>query len=394
MWIGQSVSQSGDSIFAVAIFWLVLTSTGSAFYIGLLSAVIYSSQIIFGVFSGVYIDRLNRRTLLVVANVVQATLTGLVSVLYIKNSLGIASLVPIIFFIFGFAVVIKNCVSALVPAIVTSDDLPASNGLFSLTSSLNSSFNYAIGGLILTVLGVTFSVVYDSLTFVFASIATLTVRKEYGIRHRVSLGLRTKAGFREELGEGLRYVRSTKLLLEITLFGVIVNFLGTGAITLLAPYARVWVHGGAETYGLILGGFSIGGIFASLAFGKVDLRNKVGKVLLLGDTIAGVTIALMGIATSTLVAIPLSFVFGFLIVFSNLPIQVLMQASIPNKLYGRVYAAVATTGTIAQPFSALLAGSLATTIPIGELFLVFGLSVAGSALLAYAFLTSLRRANY
>jgi len=395
MWIGQSVSQSGDAIFAVAIFWVVLTSTGSAFYVGVVSAVIYSSQIVFGTLSGVYIDRLNRRTLLIILNLLQAILTAFVSILYIENALRIEYLLASIFFIFGMAVVIRSSVNALIPTMVSTEDLPASNSLFSLTSSLNSSFNYIIGGLILVVLGAAFSIMYDSLTFVIAGVVASLVRREYGILHKEPPDdLSTKTRFRDEFGEGLRYVKSKKLLLQIALFGVVVNFLGTAAIVLLAPYSRVWLRGGPETYGLILGAFSVGGIFASLAYGKIDLRKRVGKVLLLGVMVAGLAIALMGIATNALVATPLACVFGFSIVFSNLPIQVLMQATIPRKLFGRVFTVITTGGTAIQPFSALIAGSLGTSVSIGLLFVVFGVCVIGASILAYIFLITLRKSEY
>src|SRR5437867_4934650 len=71
LWIGQLVSQFGDYIFNIALLWLVLTSTGTVFDVGLVQAVIWMPLILVGPFAGVFVDRLNRKDVIVASNLFQ-----------------------------------------------------------------------------------------------------------------------------------------------------------------------------------------------------------------------------------------------------------------------------------------------------------------------------------
>src|SRR3989442_1438818 len=72
LWIGQLVSQSGDFIFDVAALWLVLQLTGDTLKVGIAVAFVLLPAVVIGPFAGVYIDRFNRRDIMIAANIFQA----------------------------------------------------------------------------------------------------------------------------------------------------------------------------------------------------------------------------------------------------------------------------------------------------------------------------------
>ncbi len=81
LWTGQFVSQMGDRLAMVAFPWLVYKSTGSTLSTGVVFALYTLPYILFGTLAGVFIDRLNKRTVMVVADVVRAGLVVLVPLL-------------------------------------------------------------------------------------------------------------------------------------------------------------------------------------------------------------------------------------------------------------------------------------------------------------------------
>src|SRR5438445_10948572 len=72
LWIGQLVSQSGDFIFDVAALWLVLLLTGDTLKVGVAVAFVLLPAVLVGPFAGVYIDRFNRRDLIIAGNILHA----------------------------------------------------------------------------------------------------------------------------------------------------------------------------------------------------------------------------------------------------------------------------------------------------------------------------------
>jgi len=381
-------------MFDLAILWLVIVSTGSPFFVGVVSGALYAAQILFGLFAGVYADRFNRRDLLIVINVFEGIIVGFVGFLYASGYLNFSVLLVAVVMIYGLAIVTRTSVNALIPSIVQESELAATNGMFSLTSSFNTFLNFAVGGLVIAAIGVGLPITYDSLTFFFAAFSALFIVRTYGNPARTMSSNRPTRRVGNDLVEGLSYLRSSRFLLQVLLFGSVVNFFGTGAITLLSPYSRLWIGGGPDTYGFLLAAFSIGGILASTIFGKLDLRNYAGKILVTGITAVGLIVVSMGFVRSADWAITFSFLFGFSVVFANLPIQVLLQAKIPREMIGRVYATLTTAVSIAQPLAAISAGIFASEVPIGPVFATFGVGIIAFSTFAFGFLGELRADKY
>src|SRR3989442_6579150 len=112
LWIGQLVSQSGDFIFDVAALWLVLQLTGDTLKVGIAVAFVLLPAVVIGPFAGVYIDRFNRRDIMIAANIFQAGAAIGITVFY---SIGIFnfSVLLILFFVL-------NACAQFVPPPVTA----------------------------------------------------------------------------------------------------------------------------------------------------------------------------------------------------------------------------------------------------------------------------------
>lgn len=416
LWFGQLISVTGDAVFDVALLWLVLTTTGSVFLVGITQAIIYLPSVVVSPFAGVYVDRLNRRSVMLLSNVAQGIIVAIISLLYAANSLSFQVLLVLVFALYSTSRFFLAAMRAIIPRMVENrTHLVAANSLFTLTSSFSQFASYAFGGIVILFLGVALPLTYDGFTFFFAAIMLLFVAKHYGeISRRTDPtfpsvpsttdsndkndeleGGQVKGSFRADFAGGLHYFLSSKLMIELVVLGITANFFLGGSLALLAPYAKLWIHGDASTYGFLLGAFSFG-IFAGAYFvGKLrNVGEYVGTFLFFGVIANGIIIALIGLVTTQFVSIGLFFVLGVLLSVVNVPLQALYQVKIPQEMFGRVYTVIVALLSVAMPVSAAVSGDVASIFSIGEVFTTYGVFSVCASVVAYVAFKELRTTKY
>ena len=398
LWVGQLVSQSGDFIFDVAAIWYVLQLTGDPFKVGIAVATILLPAIFVGPIAGVYLDRFNRRDVMLASNLVQAVVVGMIGVLYSLGSLSFLVLLVMLFILNSGAQFVRPAVTAMIPGITEKEDLSTASSLFSLSASVNQVAGYGIGGIVVLALGVAVPFYYDSLTFLFAAAMLSLITRSLGaIPKGIDPPSSLKSdpvSFSEKFMQGLRFIRSSKFLIQLVLVGLVLNFFGAGIFALLAPYAKNVVSGNAGTYGAILTTYSLGAVMGSILVGKLQLRNYVGKILFAGVIGQGLVIVGMGLTAVLFLALAFSFAVGVLQTMVNVPMTVMVQAKVPGDMLGRVLTSLVALLTIAQPVSSTLAGGLATSISIGGTFQLFGGLIVLACAVGYLFFRDLRDASY
>jgi MFS family permease len=398
LWVSQVVSQSGDAVFDVALLWLVLVTTGSTTLVGITQAAVLLPSVFASPIAGVYADRLNRRNLMIASNVAQGVVTAAVSLLYVTSELNFSLLVLMVLVLYTGTQFFTAANTAIIPRIVSKENLGAANGLFMLSTSANQLASYTAGGIVLATVGAGASITYDSLTFFFAAAMLTLVAKSYG-QTRVGGAVQGKpqqgeSGFWKEFREGLSYVRQTRVFLELIVFGFLVNFFSGGATVLFAPYVKVWIHGGALIYGLTLAASALGMIAGSIAIGKVNFRGYVGKLLFLGVAVFGVLMILAGLVTSIPPALIIVSLMGIVNAVINLPIQVLIQTQVPGEILGRAGTVMRSLLSAAPVIAAVLFGFLASVTTIGVLFIGAGAALMLVTLLLYIPFSKLSRVKY
>ena len=398
LWVSQVVSQSGDAIFDVALLWLVLVTTGSTALVGVTQAAVLLPNVFAAPIAGVYADRLNRRNLMIASNIFQGAVTAVISVLYVTSALGFSLLVLLVLVLYTGTQFFTAANTAIIPRIVSKENLGAANGLFMLSTSANQLASYAAGGVVLATVGAGASITYDSLTFFFAAAMLTFVAKSYGQTRENGAAKGTQrqdgSGFWKEFREGLSFVRRSRIFLELIVFGFLVNFFGGSLSVLFAPYVKVWLHGGPLIYGFILAAFALGMVVGSIAIGKVQFRGYVGKLLFFGVAVLGVLMVLAGLVTSIPYALIIMSAAGVMSAVLNLPIQVLVQTQVPGEILGRAGTVLRSLLAAAPVVAAVLFGSLASFVSIGALFTEAGIALVLVTLLLCIPFTELRRARY
>jgi MFS transporter, DHA3 family, macrolide efflux protein len=399
LWLGQLVSQSGDFIFDVVALWLVLQLTGDVFKVGLTTATIFLPAVIVGPVAGVYVDKLNRRDIILASNIFQGAIVAGIAALYSVGRLDFPVLLALLFLLNAGAQFVRPSVNAAIPGLAAKEDLAAANSLFSISASVNQIAGFGIGGLMILLLGVTIPIYYDAFTFIFAAASVWFIsRSTLGMAPvapstSVLDGLKRES-FREKFMQGIHFITKSRFLLELIALAIVLNFFAGGVQTLLAPYSKITVHGNAGTYGAMLAALSLGTVIGSVFIGKIEARKYVGRLLFIGVLGAGASIALMGLTTVALLAVGFMFLIGVGIAVANLPLQVLIQTKVPGQMLGRVFTSLGALVTIATPVAAVTTGSVARSLAIGSTLQIYGGLMVAVTVGSYFVFKDIREASY
>ncbi|MCI4353748.1 MAG: MFS transporter [Thermoplasmata archaeon] len=369
LWAAQLVSQSGDFIFEVALLWLVLQLTHSAFAVALVVVATILPGVLLGPFLGVFIDRWDRRRTLIAINLVQGVVVAALSGFVLAGDATLGLLFAIVLLLGSGSVIVRLATNAYVPSVVPIDDLPPANGLLGLSGSANQIVGLSIGGIAVALFGVSLPIEYDAISFFAAAGVLLFIPAAGAAAPRESPA---GPGFRAEFLEGIAFIRSHRFMLELISIGIVVNFFANGLFALFAPYAAYVLHGGAAAYGFLGAGVAVGSIGGSVLMGRLNTRQSAGKYLFFGGGAIGVVLLALGLVGSLPIALGLMVALGITIALTNIPINLVFQAKVPGRLLGRVGAAFGALISGTSPAGPIFAGWLAQRWSVSGVFVLSG----------------------
>ena len=276
-WTGQVVSEVGDNFNNIAVFSLALANTGSGLVVALVLIARAVPAILAGPIAGVLLDRWDRRRLMIASDLARAAIAlgfifaiphGRTWLLYLLSG-GLMFASP--FFTSGRA--------SILPAIATKDDLHTANSLTQLTQWTTVTIGSFLGGASVTAFGYKLAFVFNAFSFLFSAWCISHLRVEKGFRAarvenaRSDLTEEKIARPWHEYVEGLRYMRSSPLILAIGLVAVGWATGGGAAQILFSLFGEVVFHRGPAGIGIIWG-------FAGLGLvGGALVAHRIGRSL-------------------------------------------------------------------------------------------------------------------
>jgi predicted MFS family arabinose efflux permease len=313
-------------------------------------------SIVVGSFAGVYVDRLDRRRLLVATNVMQALTVSVLLVVARGGPLWVVYAVAA-----GQSVLSsfsQPAESALLPSLVAPEVLLAANSLTALNNRMARLVGVPLGGLLLGLLGLTPVVLADSVSFLAAAAMVAAVVAPPRVRAE------EPASFSGEWRDGLRLVRREHAI--AVLFGVLglMTFGGTMLDPLYVAWVRDALHRGPQIYALLLTAHSVAGIAGSLAVGTWG--GRFTPRLLVGWTsfVAGAALILKFDLPLLELAFALSLLGGATSVVSSVAIETLLQTTVREDFRGRVFAALGASGSLFSLAGAVVGGVAARAVGV------------------------------
>jgi MFS family permease len=360
----------GDRLAMVAFPWLVYESTGSALSTGVVFALYTLPYILFGTLAGVFIDRLNKRTVMVVADMVRA---GLVILVPVAASHSLPLVYVLSFAMATAAVFFEPSKLAVLPDIVEPRGLMRANSLMATGENLTEIIGYTLAGFALAVVSTTSAFRIDSASFVVSAIALVLMRYHAPVR---DASARVATSFWRELREGLTFIRRHRGLMVNTIM-IVASMAGIGASYPLTFFLAIKVlDGGTKAFGVFEAVLAVGYLAGSVALATVATRVRKGYAMTIGLIAMGLCLAMVALAGGVWQAcIPFA-VLGIANSFALIAVDTYLQQAVPQELRGRVFGVRFTLAQGTYAVSVLVGGALAGVFDVRALFVVAGALIA------------------
>jgi MFS family permease len=364
LWAAQSVSHIGSQITLLALpLVAVLTLEATAFEVALLGAVEYAPFLLVTLPAGVWVDRVRRRPLLILADLARAVAIASVPVAYAFDAVTLSQLYAVGFAAGVLTVVFDVAYVPFIASLVPREELVDANAKVEISRSAAQTAGPAIGGGLVQAVGAPLALLVDSVSFIASALFAWRIRAREEAAPRAE-----RAPALHELVEGLRYVVRHPHLRPITACTAISNFFGSiiwGPLLLvfavrqlgLAP-ATIGLAVTAGSGGFLIGAFVVERVSRRLGVG----RTTIGAALLFGPVLLLIPLAPRSSPLPFLiVALAIA---GFGGVLYNVTLRSLVQSVTPNRLLGRTVAVSRTIVWGVIPLGNLMGGALAATLGV------------------------------
>ena len=341
LWLGQIVSQLGDWFNSVAIYALLLELTGSATSVALMIIVQFLPMAVIGPVAGVVVDRVNRRRLMIAADIVRGLAVLVLLVVKRPDQVWIVYLV--MGTVVSFTAFFEPARTAVIPNVTTRAQLLTANALSSATWSAMLAIGAGAGGIVTAVLGRDAAFLVNAVSFLAS--AVIIARTSFdanppAVKRPAGWASLTGIG---DLVEGLRYVRSDRHVAALMLVKAGWGVAGGVLLIMTVLGQRVFPVGGSPAAGIgVLYaargiGAGIGPILARAWLGQQpdEMRRAIAPSYFL------VSLFYLMLSWSPTILLASAAVIGahaagsVLWVFST----VLLQMSVPDRFRGRVFSA-------------------------------------------------------
>jgi MFS family permease len=373
---GQTISQTGDWLYSVALIVYVLDKTGSGAWVAATSVIRFAPFVVLSTLGGVIADRYDRKQIMVLTDLGRAaTMVAMAAAAAAEApALVVIALAAIST---ALATPYFPAVGAATPALVGEDDLTAANTIIAAISNVTLALGPAVGGLVLALSTPITAFTVNAVTFLASAVLTWKIKTNL-VPRESSDGGEAAPSFGSRLAEGFRAITSSGevvLLLVVTLAFAV--FYGQ-EIVLYSLAATERLGLGDAGIGYLFAATGIGGILAAGLTGRISDRSRQGGILAISAILSAVPMMIIAVVTSPVVAYALLLVEGVGFILGDVIGMTMLQRLLPGDLLGRVLGVLD---------SLMVAGIIVGSVLAPVLVEVAGLEVAlviGGGVLALA----------
>jgi len=355
-WSGNFLSNIGTWMQNVAQGWLVLSLTGSAFWLGVVGFAGSIPFLIFTLFGGVVADRVNKRRLLLVTQSVMMLLAFALALLAWLKIITVWEVV-LLSFLNGMAMAMNApSYQALVPRLVPREDLTNAIALNSAQFNMSRILGPTLGGYAMALVGVAGNFFLNGVSFL-AVLWALT-RIEYPEQEPSHY-----PGLFSSLREGFAYVRGNKQMRVLVWMTGWASFFGIPFITFIPYFARMRLHAGETGLGWLMAASGFGAVLGAVTVAaKGTLRHR-GRVVTIAGVVFFSAIVAFSYSQNFVLSQCLLLFEGYSAILMISSFNVAIQHLASDQMRGRVMSIYATCFLGLPPLGSLLAGELSRHIP-------------------------------
>jgi len=404
LWLAQAATQIGGNMVIFGLTVIISKATGSVSAVSALILTFLVPAVLFSAVAGVFVDRLDRRLVLIITNVLRGG--AFVAVFLVGDNLILIYLLNI--FISTVTVFFAPAEAAMIPKLIPKHQLLAANGIFTLTLNAAFALGFAlVGPLVVKIAGPQALLILVAVLYFIASVFCSTLpsyapptpaREAFG-RKTVSETEQAVESIFSQLHEGLDYIRRHReIRWSLIYLGVAASLVGV--LGVLGPaFAETTLGLEEEDFVVVVLPLGIGivmGILLLNTYGKLLPRRRVieGGLVALGFLI--LAMALSGrissflAATQTATGLPdlslvtsllsvvvaVAFFAGIAYAFVAIPAQTQLQEDLPEDVRGRVFGVLNMLVSVASFLPILIVGPIADVIGTTLVLVIVAIAIA------------------
>lgn len=375
LWLGQIVSDFGDNLTFVTLLFVVQRLTGSTVALAGLAIATTLPSLIFGLVSGAYADRLDRKRVMVISD----TIRGLVVLgfMFVQNADLIWIVYVLAFTQAAVGTLFDPAKGALMPQIVPEDQLLAANSLSQTTGIIFNLLGTAAAGIFAGLSEDLWpAFLLDGVTF-FLSAALVSRISISGTPERTD-----QTRVLSDLGAGLRVILASRPLIG-TLLAASIAMLGLGAVNVLfVPLIVDDLMVSESWFGAIEASQVAGMIIAGVLVAALASKFRPTTLISVGLVVIGGAITTVSRATTVWHLMIILVFVGLAITPLQASVSTLSQILIPDAMRGRVGGTLSALISTATITSMGLAGVLAAAIGVRSVFVAAGVVTIGAGVAA------------
>ena len=372
---GQTVSLIGTWMTQIATSWLVYRLTGSALLLGVVGFASRIPVFLLGPFAGVWVDRWNRHSTLVVTQI-----------LSMLQSFALAGLA-----LAGIITVREVIWLGLAQGVINAFDMPARQAFviqmvedradLSNAIALNSSMVNAarllgpsIAGVIIAAMGEGYCFLIDGFSYL-AVIASLFAMRVPAVQQK-----RVQKAILHELKEGWSYVTHSVPIRSILLLLALVSLVGMQYTVLMPIFAAKVLHGGAHTLGFLMGASGVGALVGAIFLASRKSVLGLGRIVPWAAASFGVGLIALGLSRFLWLSLVLMLFVGGAMMTQMAASNTILQTIVEDDKRGRVMSFFSMAFLGMAPFGSLLAGGLANRLGAPRTVMISGsMCIVGAA---------------
>jgi len=379
LFTGQALSFFGSEVTFVAIPYQTFQLTHSTLAVGLLSLAEFLPLMVMAFVGGALSDAFDRRRMVQLAELGSGLAIGVLllnSLLPEPRVWVLFAVAPVLAALYG---ILRPSLDALVPRLVTREEIPAASALEGFRGTLGSIAGPALAGVIIAGAGLPAAYAVDVATFGLSLVALWFMRPVPPPPDAPPVSL-------QSITEGVRYARSRQELIGTYGVDIIAMFFGM-PMALFPAIAEGF--GGAGVLGLLYAAPAVGSLLATVTSGWVGRVNRHGLAIIIAAAVWGAAIVGFGLAPNLALALAGLVVAGGADMVSGIFRMTIWNQTIPDRLRGRLagieqisYTSGPLLGNVEAGVVASLAGVRASVVSGGVLCVV-GVVLAAIALPAF-----------
>lgn len=373
LWVADFVSTAGSALTSLAASILIFRVTGSALSVGLMLMATAVPSLLVGLIAGVFVDRYDRKRIMVTANLLQAVLVFLIPFLVPIN---IAWLYVLVMLSSAVGQFFDPAHESVLPEVASDEELAAANSLIAISSFGSTAIGFAASGLIASKLPIEWAFYLDAASFLVSAACIGLIR----VKPLEVEGDTNIATVVRNLRTGANFLLDSSVLRSLFLVSVPVMVSFGLWNSLLLPFAIRALKASEFEYGLQEGLTSVGFVIASLLMARLADRLREGQWITLSFLGMGIVGIFYAMSSSIPLAIGLVMVSGFLNAPSSIGRRLVIQRNTTREVRGRVNSAFFVSRDIIFLIGMAAAG-LADLINVRVMVLGSSILLAGAGAL-------------